>query len=87
MSVVPSSSMFDALSAKLTEVLGKIGSGGRLSERDVDSALREMRMALLEADVNFKVARDLVAAIRVPSGTDRGAQECLSGTAGGAHHA
>ena len=57
--------MFDALSTKLAEVFGRLGTKGRLGERDVDSALREVRMALLEADVNFRVARDLVAAIRV----------------------
>ncbi len=57
--------MFDALSNKLAEVLGRLNNKGRLGEKDVDSALREIRMALLEADVNFRVARDLVAAIRV----------------------
>ena len=56
--------MFDALSDKLTDVLGRLGNRGRLGESDVDSALREVRMALLEADVNFRVARDLVSAIR-----------------------
>ncbi|MDD9994534.1 MAG: signal recognition particle receptor subunit alpha, partial [Dehalococcoidia bacterium] len=57
--------MFDALSTKLAEALGRLNNKGRLGEKDVDSALREIRMALLEADVNFRVARDLVAAIRV----------------------
>ena len=57
--------MFDALSTKLSEALGRLNNKGRLGEKDVDSALREIRMALLEADVNFRVARDLVAAIRV----------------------
>ena len=57
--------MFDSLSTKLAEVLGRLNNKGRLGEKDVDAALREIRMALLEADVNFRVARDLVAAIRV----------------------
>ena len=56
--------MFEALSEKLTDVFGRLGNKGRLTEKDVDAALREVRMALLEADVNFRVARDFVARIR-----------------------
>ena len=56
--------MFDALSEKLGAVFGRLGSKGRLTEKDIDEALRQVRMALLEADVNFRVARDLVARIR-----------------------
>jgi signal recognition particle subunit SRP54 len=56
--------MFEALSEKLNGVFKRLGSKGSLSEKDVDEALREVRLALLEADVNFKVARDLVAKIR-----------------------
>ncbi len=56
--------MFDALSDKLNSVFGKLGNKGRMTEADVDEALREVRMALLEADVNFRVARDFVAKIR-----------------------
>ena len=56
--------MFEALSGKLNAVFSRLGSKGRLTERDVDAALREVRMALLEADVNFRVARDLIARIR-----------------------
>ena len=56
--------MFDALSDKLSAVFQRLGSKGRLTEEDVDDALREVRLALLEADVNFRVARDLVARIR-----------------------
>ena len=48
--------MFDALSDKLNDVFRRLGSKGRLTEKDVDEALREVRLALLEADVNFKVA-------------------------------
>ncbi len=56
--------MFEALSAKLNGVFNRLGNKGRLTEKDVDAALREVRMALLEADVNFKVARELVGRIR-----------------------
>lgn len=56
--------MFEALSEKLTGVFQRLGNKGRLTEGDVDEALREIRMALLEADVNFRVARDFVAQVR-----------------------
>ena len=56
--------MFEALSDKLNGVFGRLGNKGRLTERDVDAALREVRMALLEADVNFRVAREFVGRIR-----------------------
>ena len=49
--------MFENLTEKLTSVLNNLGSKGRLTEKDVDEALREVRLALLDADVNFKVAR------------------------------
>jgi signal recognition particle subunit SRP54 len=57
--------MFDTLSSRLTDAFGRLGNKGRITEKDVDAALREVRMALLEADVNFRVAKDLVAAIKV----------------------
>ena len=56
--------MFDNLTDKLTGVFAKLGNKGRITEEDVDTALREVRLALLEADVNFKVAREFVAAIK-----------------------
>ena len=56
--------MFDTLTDKLTAVFTRLGNKGRLTESDVDEALREVRLALLEADVNFRVAREFVAAIR-----------------------
>ena len=56
--------MFDNLSSKITSVLNKLTSKGRITEQDIDSTLREVRLALLEADVNFKVARDLMNNIR-----------------------
>ena len=56
--------MFESLSEKLTGIFQRLGNKGRLTEKDVDAALREVRMALLEADVNFRIARDFVARIR-----------------------
>ena len=56
--------MFESLTDKLTAVFTSLGNKGRLTEDDVDAALREIRLALLEADVNFKVAREFVAAIK-----------------------
>ena len=56
--------MFDALSEKLQRVFGRLSSHGTVSEKDLDEALRKVRVALLEADVNFRVVRDFVAAVR-----------------------
>ena len=56
--------MFEALSDKLNGVLQRLSARGRLTEKDVEEGLREIRMALLEADVNFRVARDFIAGIR-----------------------
>ena len=56
--------MFDSLSTRLDIVFKKLAGRGRLTEQDVEDALREVRVALLEADVHFKVVRDFVARIR-----------------------
>ncbi|MHB1412452.1 MAG: signal recognition particle protein [Thermoleophilia bacterium] len=56
--------MFDTLSDKLQNVLGGLKGQGRLSEEDVNKAMREIRLALLEADVNFKVVKQFVAAVK-----------------------
>ncbi len=56
--------MFDTLSAKLEAALEKVKGRGRLDEKTVDATLKEIRLALLEADVNFKVVRDVVARLR-----------------------
>ncbi|MBA3943440.1 MAG: signal recognition particle protein [Herpetosiphonaceae bacterium] len=56
--------MFETLGDRLNSVFTRLGSKGRLSEADVDEALKEVRRALLEADVNFKVVKDFVARIR-----------------------
>ena len=56
--------MFENLTDKLQNVFGKLAKRGKLSESDVDAALREVRLALLEADVNYKVVKDFVARVR-----------------------
>jgi signal recognition particle subunit SRP54 len=56
--------MFDALSERLRKTLGALTGHGRVSADDVDAAMREIRLALLEADVNFKVVKDFVARVR-----------------------
>jgi signal recognition particle subunit SRP54 len=56
--------MFETLSDRLNETFGRLGRKGRLTEKDVDDAMREVRRALLEADVNFKVVKDFVARVR-----------------------
>ncbi|MBS1885273.1 MAG: signal recognition particle receptor subunit alpha, partial [Actinobacteria bacterium] len=49
--------MFDQLSDRLQSTLSDVRSRGKLSESDIDSAMRDIRLALLEADVNFKVVK------------------------------
>jgi signal recognition particle subunit SRP54 len=56
--------MLEALSDKLSGVFQKLGSHGTISEKDLDDAMREVRIALLEADVNFKVVRQFIASVR-----------------------
>lgn len=57
--------MFDSLSERLTTVLKRLRGKGALTEADVSAALREIRIALLEADVNYKVVKQLIEKIRV----------------------
>jgi len=56
--------MFEQLQGRLSEILTRLRGRGRLGVEDVDEALREVRLALLEADVNFKVAREFVGRVR-----------------------
>lgn len=56
--------MFESLKEKFTAIFSKLGSKGKLSEADIDAALREVRRSLLEADVDFRVAKDFIAKIR-----------------------
>lgn len=54
---------FESLSDKLSQVFKKLRGKGKLSESDIKAAMREVRMALLEADVNYKVAKDFIATV------------------------
>jgi signal recognition particle subunit SRP54 len=56
--------MFDQLGERLQATLSDVRSRGKLSEEDVDRAMREIRLALLEADVNFKVVKSFTAAVK-----------------------
>ena len=56
--------MFEVLSDKLSTVFRKLSSRGKLGEKDIDDALRQVRLALLEADVNFKVVKDFTTRVR-----------------------
>ncbi len=56
--------MFDQLSDRLQETLSDVRNRGKLTEADVDKAMREIRLALLEADVNFKVVKQFTAQVK-----------------------
>jgi Signal recognition particle GTPase len=56
--------VFDSLSDKLQSALGDLRKRGKLDEESISRAMREIRLALLEADVNFTVVRDFVAHVR-----------------------
>ncbi|MFU8796767.1 MAG: signal recognition particle protein [Dehalococcoidia bacterium] len=56
--------MLEVLTQKLTGVFDKLGRKGKLSEGDIDDALRQVRMALLEADVNFRVVKEFLSRVR-----------------------
>jgi signal recognition particle subunit SRP54 len=73
--------MFESLSARLQVITQRLRGKAKITEADLDVALREIRLALLEADVNFKVVKDFVARVReravgieVLSGLDAGQQ-------------
>ncbi len=56
--------MFDSLSEKLQSALDGLKGHGKLTEKDIERAAREIRLALLEADVNYKVVKDFVAKVK-----------------------
>lgn len=56
--------IFESLSDKLQETLGKLRGKGKVSEKDVDLAMREVKLALLEADVNFKVVKNFIKKVK-----------------------
>ena len=55
---------FDSLTDKLNSIFSKLSGKGKLTESDVKSAMREVKMALLEADVNFKVVKQFVNSVQ-----------------------
>ena len=59
--------MFDSLSSKLQNAFRNLRGLGKISEANAGEALREVRLALLEADVNFKVARDFIERVKAKS--------------------
>lgn len=56
--------MFEALSEKLQETLGEVRSRGKLTEADIDKAMRDIRLSLLEADVNFQVVKQFTSTVK-----------------------
>lgn len=56
--------VFESLSDRLQEALGKLTGKGKLNEKDIDTAMREIRLSLLEADVNYKVVKDFVKTVK-----------------------
>ncbi|MGN1250838.1 MAG: signal recognition particle receptor subunit alpha, partial [Candidatus Spyradocola sp.] len=66
---------FENLADKLQAAFKKLSSRGKLTEKDVKDAMREVRMALLEADVNYKVVKDFVKRV-----SDRAVGEQIFGT-------
>ena len=56
--------MFDNLTEKLTGIFNRLSGKGRLTEKDIDEALGQVRRSLLEADVHFRVARDFIAKVK-----------------------
>ena len=68
---------FEGLTEKISSAFKKLRSQGRLTEQDVKLAMREIRLALLEADVNFKVTKDLIKAV-TEKATDHEILESLS---------
>src|SRR6185295_4965916 len=62
-----SGTMFDTLSGKLQNAFKNLRGLGKISEDNVSDSLREVRLALLDADVNFKVVRDFIEKVKVKS--------------------
>ena len=56
--------MFDALTNKLSGIFSKLGSRGILTEKDIEEGLREIRLALLEADVSLPVVKEFMAKVK-----------------------
>ncbi len=63
--------MFEALTDKLSGAFSRLGRHGTVSEQDLDEAMREVRLALLEADVNFRVAKQFITDVRARAVGDK----------------
>ncbi len=74
--------MFDTLSDKLQSALGDLRKQGKLNDESISRAMREIRLALLEADVNFTVVRDFVARVREQALGDEILKSLTPGPAG-----
>lgn len=71
--------MFDSLSDRLNDTFDRLRGKGKLTEADITSAMRDIRMALLEADVNFKVVKEFVAKTKERCMTARGYGVAVAG--------
>ena len=60
--------MFESLTERLNQVFKKLKGRGKLTEKEISDALREVRLALLEADVNYKVVKDFIARVQEKAG-------------------
>ena len=67
--------MFDKLSSRLSAVVGGLTGRGRLTEENIADTLRQVRMALLEADVALPVVREFIDSVKAPRHRSRGSQE------------
>ena len=56
--------VFGSLASKLQDTFNKLRNKGKLTESDINEAMREIRLALLEADVNFKVVKQFIASVK-----------------------
>ncbi len=56
--------MFETLTGRLSDLFDQLRKRGKLSEADVDTAMREVRLALLEADVHYTVVKDFITRVR-----------------------
>ena len=68
---------FEGLTEKISSAFKHLRSKGRLTESDIKDAMKEIRMALLEADVNFKVAKDFIKTVTERQRTRRSSKACL----------
>ena len=71
---------FEGLTERLQNAIGKLRRKGKVSESDVKEVMREIRLALLESDVNFKVVKDFVKTVRTRAVGARGARKLDAST-------